>query len=225
MNLLNSNMLLRRCISNKLHSGLTHTNLGTVTSIYNRQPVSLSDAVALRTVKIMRWSFDTLSGYNMGPLTCHKVINRAIFLETIAGVPGFVAGLLRHFRSLRRMKDDEGWIETLIGEAENERFHLLTFVEVRQPGLLFRASVLGAQVLFSTSFFLAYVLNPKFCHRFVGYLEEEAVKTYTDVIKAVDDGRLGEWKETPAPSSAIAYWGLTGDATMRDMILAGTQNV
>ena len=28
-------------------------------------------------------------------------------------------------------------------------------------------------------FFLAYLVSPRFCHRFVGYLEEEAVKTYT----------------------------------------------
>jgi len=30
-----------------------------------------------------------------------------------------------------------------------------------------------------TMFWVAYMISPRFCHRFVGYLEEEAVKTYT----------------------------------------------
>lgn len=36
---------------------------------------------------------------------------------------------------------------------------------------------------FVNLFFLAYLISPKFCHRFVGYLEEEAVKTYTHCIE------------------------------------------
>ena len=32
-------------------------------------------------------------------------------------------------------------------------------------------------------FWITYILSPRFCHRFVGYLEEEAVKTYTHCIE------------------------------------------
>jgi hypothetical protein len=63
-----------------------------------------------------------------------------------SGVPGMVAGMLRHMRSLRTMKRDHGWIHTLLEEAENERMHLLTFMELRQPSMPFRAMVLLAQV-------------------------------------------------------------------------------
>ena len=38
-----------------------------------------------------------------------------------AGVPGMVAGMLRHLHSLRRMERDHGWIHTMLEEAENER--------------------------------------------------------------------------------------------------------
>lgn len=38
-----------------------------------------------------------------------------------------------------------GWIHTLLEEAENERMHLLTFLQLRQPGLLFRTTVLLGQ--------------------------------------------------------------------------------
>jgi len=49
---------------------------------------------------------------------------RFLFLESIAGVSGMVAGMLRHLRSLRTMKRDGGWIHMLLEEAENERMHL-----------------------------------------------------------------------------------------------------
>jgi hypothetical protein len=46
---------------------------------------------------------------------------RNVFLESVAGVPGMVAGMLRHLHSMRRMKRDNGWIETLLEESFNER--------------------------------------------------------------------------------------------------------
>lgn len=74
-----------------------------------------------------------------------------IFLETVAGVPGMVGGMLRHMRSLRSMKRDHGWIHTLLEEAENERMHLLTLLQIREPGILFRLMVIIAQVRCSHS--------------------------------------------------------------------------
>lgn len=41
---------------------------------------------------------------------------RNIFLESVAGVPGMVAGMMRHLRSMRLMKRDNGWMETLLEE-------------------------------------------------------------------------------------------------------------
>lgn len=37
--------------------------------------------------------------------------------------------------------------------------------------------------MFVTVFGIAYVISPRFCHRLVGYLEEEAVKTYTHCLE------------------------------------------
>mmetsp|Transcript_55326 Transcript_55326/g.135505 ORF Transcript_55326/g.135505 Transcript_55326/m.135505 type:complete len:342 (-) Transcript_55326:285-1310(-) len=184
------------------------------------RPGGITDTIALYAIKFLRASFDTLSFYNFGKLTTGKVVNRAIFLETVAGVPGMTAGMLRHLRSLRRMDRDHGWIHTLLEEAENERMHLLTFIKLKQPGPVFRAAVVVTQGLFMPAFFLAYFVHPHICHRFVGYLEEEAVHTYTGILEAIDDGRLGEWQTAPAPAIGIDYWQLGKDATMRDLILA-----
>lgn len=36
-------------------------------------------------------------------------------------------------KALRRMKDDEGWIRELLDEAENERMHLMIFLDIAKP--------------------------------------------------------------------------------------------
>ena len=71
--------------------------------------------------RAIRFNFDWMSGYSFGKLTESKALTRIVFLETVAGVPGSVAGTLRHLASLRRMRRDGGWINTLMAEAENER--------------------------------------------------------------------------------------------------------
>ena len=85
----------------------------------------------------------------------------------ILGVPGFAAAMIRHLHSLRRLQRDHGWIHTLLEEAENERMHLMTFMALRNPGPIFRYSVILTQYLFTASFSLAYLINPNFCHRYV----------------------------------------------------------
>ena len=83
----------------------------------------------------------------------------------ILGVPGFTAAMVRHLHSLRRMQRDHGWIHTLLEEAENERMHLMTFLQLRNPGPIFRFVVVVSQYIFTGGFFLAYLINPTFCHR------------------------------------------------------------
>ena len=116
-----------------------------------------------------------------------KWLNRVLFLETVAGVPGFVAAMHRHLKSLRYMRRDYGWINTLLEEAENERMHLLTFLEIKKPSILFKTGVVLAQAWYVSLFLIAYLFFPRVCHRIVGYLEEEAVITYTHLIKEIED--------------------------------------
>ena len=41
-------------------------------------------------------------------------------LETVAGVPGMIAGMARHFYSLRKLTRDHGWIHTLLGTQHRQ---------------------------------------------------------------------------------------------------------
>jgi threonyl-tRNA synthetase len=55
----------------------------------------------------------------------------------------------------------------------------------------------------------------------VGYLEEEAVRTYTHALHDIDgDGQAREWASMPAPRLAVQYWRMHEDATVRDLIVA-----
>lgn len=76
------------------------------------------------------------SGYRKGSgqMSERQYMIRNIFLESVAGVPGMAAGMLRHLHSMRRMKRDNGWIESLLEESYNERMHLLTFLKMAEPG-------------------------------------------------------------------------------------------
>lgn len=193
--------------------------------IAHRESKTWSDWMALGLCRLFRKGMDLSTGYRHDPtkpyvMSERKWMVRFVFLETIAGVPGMVAGMLRHLRSLRRMDRDNGWIETLLEEAYNERMHLLTFLKMAEPGWFMKFMILGAQGVFFNGFFISYLMSPKTCHRFVGYIEEEAVKTYTLAIQDIDEGRLPAWKTLQAPEIAIRYWNMPeGKQTMRDLLM------
>ena len=172
-------------------------------------PKSASDRLAYAFVKFLRFFADALFARRYG--------HRAVVLETVAAVPGMVGGALQHLRSLRRMESDHGWIHTLLEEAENERMHLLTFVNIARPSQFERLLVLLVQGIFYNCFFLLYLIAPKTAHRVVGYLEEEAVHSYTEYLAGVDNGTSAN---VPAPRIAIDYWKLAPDARLREVIIA-----
>lgn len=188
-------------------------------SITHKPPEGFVDKSAYFAVQFMRKSFDFISGFSWGTRTEKKWVNRICFLETVAGVPGMVAAMTRHLHSLRRLQRDYGWIHTLLEEAENERMHLMTALQLKKPNWFFRAGVITTQGVFVTMFSLSYLVSPRFCHRFVGYLEEEAVKTYSKCLADIESGALQHWKTQAAPDLAIRYWQMKEESTMRDVVL------
>src|SRR5665811_1011280 len=111
------------------------------------------------------------------------------------------------------MRDDQGWIRTLMEEAENERMHLMTFIEIAKPTWFERTVILLVQGLFLIGFSLLYLLSSKTAHRVVGYFEEEAVTSYTLYLQEIDEGRS---PNVAAPQIARHYWKMADDATLRD---------
>ncbi|CAA2954932.1 ubiquinol oxidase, mitochondrial-like [Olea europaea subsp. europaea] len=170
-------------------------------------PTTFLDKIAYRTVKLLRIPTDIFFQRRYG---C-----RAMMLETVAAVPGMVGGMLLHLRSLRKFEQSGGWIKALLEEAENERMHLMTMVELVRPKWYERLLVLTVQGVFFNAFFVLYLLSPKLAHRVVGYLEEEAIHSYTEYLKDIDSGKI---ENVPAPAIAIDYWRLPKDATLKDVI-------
>jgi ubiquinol oxidase len=173
----------------------------------HRLPKTKSDFIALMITKFLRFFADTFFAKRYG--------HRAVVLETIAGVPGMVAGMWLHLRCLRKMQNDRGWIKLLLDEAENERMHLMTFIEIAQPNFLERSMILIAQGLFWHFYFLLYIFFPRIAHRLVGYFEEEAVASYTSYLEQIENNPE---LNIPAPKIAIDYWKLKQDAKLIDVI-------
>jgi ubiquinol oxidase len=123
--------------------------------------------VAYRIVKTLRLFADAFFR--------KRYVHRAIVLETVAGVPGMVAGMFCHLKSLRRMQNDNGWIEKLLHEAENERMHLMIWMQVTNPTLLERTIVTIAQGVFWNLYAFFYLLFPKTAHRMVNF--KQSLKT------------------------------------------------
>jgi len=174
----------------------------------HHKPAGFSDRFALGFTKLLRVAADTFFAKRYG--------HRAIVLETVAAVPGMVGATVNHLTALRRMCDDDGWIRTLMEEAENERMHLMTFVQIAQPNLFERLVIIGVQWVFYIGFFLLYLISKRTAHRVVGYFEEEAVISYTLYLKEIDEGRS---PNVAAPAIAKRYWKLPETATLRDVVL------
>lgn len=172
-------------------------------------PKDWDDHIALIVVKILRFCADTFFAKRYG--------HRAVVLETVAAVPGMVGGMLQHLKMLRHIRDDQGWVRELLDEAENERMHLMTFIQIAQPNLFERVVIMMTQAVFFNFYFFLYLFAPKTAHRVVGYFEEEAVISYTSYLAEIDAERH---ENIAAPQLAIEYWNLPADARLRDVILA-----
>jgi ubiquinol oxidase len=171
-------------------------------------PRDIHDRIALRIVKMMRVVADSFFAKRYG--------HRAVVLETVAAVPGMVGGLLQHLKALRHIRDDRGWIKVLIDEADNERMHLMTFIQIAEPSRVERLIIMTTQAVFYNVYFWLYLFAPRTAHRIVGYLEEEAVVSYTHYLAEIDAGRI---ENVPAPQIAKDYWNLPDDARLRDVVL------
>src|SRR5688572_177612 len=183
------------------------TDIPLVDLTVHHAPRDMRDRIALAFTKVLRFCADTFFAERYG--------HRAIVLETVAAVPGMVGATVNHLTCLRRMIDDEGWIRTLMEEAENERMHLMTFIEIARPTLFERLVILAVQWVFWLGFFALYLISPRTAHRVVGYFEEEAVISYTLYLEEIDAGRS---PNLPAPPIARHYWQLPDDATLRDVV-------
>ena len=173
----------------------------------HHKPENLSDKIALAFTKLLRFIADTFFKKKYG--------HRAVVLETVAAVPGMVGGMLIHLKSLRRIKEDKGWIKTLLEEAENERMHLMTFINIAQPTLFERFLIMFAQFIFIVFYLTVYIISPRTAHRIVGYFEEEAVISYTQYLEEVESGKIENVK---APKIAVDYWNLPLNSKLKDVI-------
>lgn len=184
-------------------------------------PQTTSDTVLSKMVHVAYHTFNFMTGYDHADPPTSAIGYRLIILESVAGVPGMLGGMFRHFKSLRSLERDHGFIFTLLEEAENERMHLIVCMSFFEAGPVTRFIVQAGQVGLTPFLAGLYVVRPQLLHRFVGYLEETAVHTYTNIVQMTQTPGTKlhtAWKDTPAPQAAIDYWQLPQDAMWVDCL-------
>ncbi|EPR79292.1 Alternative oxidase [Spraguea lophii 42_110] len=173
------------------------------------KPKSIGESIAYGVVRTLRFFADIYFQKDY--------IRRVVVLETVAAIPGMVGGLFHHLYSLRNLVDNKERIQILLKEAENERQHLLTFLKIMKPNIFDRFVIKITQAVFFNTYMVFYFLFPRTCHRFVGYLEEEAIRSYT----AFEDEILcGNIKNINAPQISKDYWKLPDNSRLIDVVRA-----
>jgi ubiquinol oxidase len=95
-----------------------------------RTPAGYRDYLASGICNIFRKGFDTVSNYKEQGMDANRWLTRVIILER-----------------------DNGWINHLLAEAENERMHLFIFMKFKDPGFFFRWFIVLTQgVMFNALF-------------------------------------------------------------------------
>ena len=106
-------------------------------------------------------------------------------------------------------------IREMLAEAENERMHLMFFIDIANPNWFERYLVLFAQLVFMLFYFIVYIVDYRTAHRMIAYFEQEAVKSYTEYLRLVESGEV---ENIPAPQLAIDYYKMKKSAKLSDLI-------
>jgi len=167
-------------------------------------PQNWRDRFAFRLVKMVRVVSDAVFAKRYG--------HRAVMLETVAALPEMVGRVLLQFKPLR---DDQGWIKKRIEDADHARMHLIAFIEIAQPNTFERLVIMVVQLVFLIVYVFLCLLAPGIARRVVNCLDAEAVTSYGLYLAEIDAGRI---ENTPAPQIAKAYWTLSDDAGLRDVV-------
>jgi len=75
------------------------TDLGS--NLYRHIPKTMSDHVMNKIMYGLYYTFNFITNYSHDNPTVKSIEWRLIVLESVAGVPGFIAAAVRHFHSLR----------------------------------------------------------------------------------------------------------------------------
>eukprot|EP01041_Mallomonas_annulata_P011014 gene11014-23010_t len=79
-------------------------------NLYRYEPQNLTDHTMKRLMYTLYHTFNFITGYKHSNPSIKSIEWRLIALEYVAGVHGFLAAGFPHFRSLRSLQSDTGWI-------------------------------------------------------------------------------------------------------------------
>ena len=172
-----------------------------------RAPKIFSDFVALYIAKTFRFSAKKVFA--------KYFIYYLLFLETFARSSSAAASQWIHLKCLQKVKYDRDWIKILTNQAENERIHLITIIEIIQPKLFVRLLIIFGQITYQILYLFLYIIFPRTAHRFIGYSREESARDYNNYLEHLEnDVSLN----INASQISIKHWNLDSKAKLIDVV-------
>lgn len=187
--------------------------------IKHYKPKGVADWIAYGMLNSIIRVFDVLSGFRPGKMNERGWNRHFLFMESISGVPRVTAAFIRHWKSIFYSKHDSGAYHHLIEEEENERMHLFFWTQLGHAGSLVKSAIILYQFFFVFFYGTMYALSPKVGHRFLGYLEENIIRSYTLLLDDIDAGRLPLWKDMQPPKVMLEYYELPETSRIRDLVI------
>jgi ubiquinol oxidase len=173
-----------------------------------REPADVRDRLALASARAVHRAADAW----FGPRMTH----RTLVLEALAGVPPSVLAIVRHLRSMRRMRFDL-LVPQAVSQASHEQAHLMVFASLVRPTTLERVLLWLGQTIGVIVFTTLALCDERVAHRLAAYFEEEALESYDEYLAALSDGRVPSPR---IPPWAARRWQLPPSADLRALVPA-----
>lgn len=173
------------------------------------RPGTFADSAAFSASQALQMAFRSVT--TLVQVNEHNWLRRLSFLSVMSAAPGrALAGTGNATAGCR-------WVQGLVSESEREKLRLDILLHLQAPGLLSRALLSTTQAALECGYSLAHVVSPKFCRWLVGYVEEESVKAYTQLLKDIDSGLLPKFAGGVAPAAARAHFALPEGAPLSEV--------
>lgn len=173
------------------------------------RPGSVADSAAYGATRFLTCSVDLVSWLTLSRE--RRWLRRLLFLSTISGAPG------RALAAAERHPSDK-WARALLSEAASERARLAILMEIRAPGPVSQTFIESGQALLSRCFSATRYALPRFCKWFGGYVEEEQVKAYTQLLEDIEAGAAPTFANAQASALACEHYGLPVGTSLREVI-------
>lgn len=202
--------LIRRSLPHNIFS--QHSLNGVQLAVM--RPGSMADCAAFGATRVLHQTSNVFKG--LGRNGEQWWLRRLIFLSTMSSAPGSAIVGNVTVRADRNSIRDR-WFAGLVKDSHRDKNRSVLLLRLLAPGKSTKCSIACAEAIFAHGFRVANVISPNFCRWLGGYIEEEQVTAYSQLLREIDDGHLPKFSTGKAPTSVSNHYGLEDGADLRQV--------